>query len=412
MAFLVLTLLVYLLGLSRDIYRAFAVNQNTNAMLQLELEKAQHINEAKSRVFASASHDLRQPLQSITLLSHKLSDLNIVDSERKSVAATIESCVEHLSEELDMLLDISNLESDVQTNNPEIVDLGDVIVNLADLYTPVAIAKGIELKVVANHSVAVRADRVLLTRLLRNLLDNALKYTSEGEVEIKLGRDSVDAIVDITDTGQGISEQDQALIFDEFYQAGNPERDRKKGLGLGLSVVTKILPLVGGRLSVESELHVGSQFRLQLPASEEIRAVSVTDSNIVSSDTDTKGESNGLSGRQILLIEDHELVQQATKSLLESNGAEVVLALDWAGVLMLLENSMPDLLISDLRLPGDNGLAIANNLRDINHSMPVVLISGDMSSELATDAQAAGYRVLGKPVNVPMLLGEIKPALA
>jgi len=411
MALMMLILLMYLLELSRETYHSFAVSKNTNAMLQLELEKAQRINNAKSKVFASASHDLRQPLQSISLLSHKLSNINIIDSERKSVVATIDSCVELLSEELDMLLDISNLESDIPANNPEQVDLCELVENLADLYTPIAIAKGVELKVVVPHPASVRADRVLLTRLLRNLIDNSLKYTSEGDVSIKVHRDGTDVIVDIADTGHGISTQDQSLIFDEFYQSGNPERDRSKGLGLGLSVVNRILPLVGGKLSVESMLSVGSLFRLQLPASDEGSIGSVRLGAETSKTLEPSGELNFLSDTRVLLVEDHELVQKATRSLLEANGAEVILAVDWAGVEKLLDAAMPDLLISDLRLPKDSGLEIANRLRSINHRLPVVLVSGDMSSDLAANAQEAGYRVLGKPVSVPSLLDEIRSVL-
>lgn len=412
MAFLVLILLLYLLQFSRENYRSFVVSQNTNAMLQRELEKAQRINDAKSKVFASASHDLRQPLQSITLLGHKLSDRSISDHERKSVAATIGVCVDLLSEELDMLLDISDLESDMSANNPELVDVCSVIESLTELYAPVAIAKDIVMNIERIQSPVVKVDRVLLTRLVRNLIDNALKYTSKGSVTITINRQDDLVLIDIEDSGQGISTQDQARIFDEFYQSGNPERDRSKGLGLGLSVVNRILPLIGGKLTVESTLNVGSRFKLQIPASDETVAKSQRLDPVISSERTMSDASAVLDGKRVLLIEDHELVQKATMALLESNGAEVLLALDWGGVLEVTDTALPDLLISDLSLPKESGLDIANRLRQRNASLPVILISGDMTSDLAVNADNAGYKVLGKPVNVPTLLGEIGLLLA
>ena len=402
LAIMMLVLLAYLLGFSRDAYQSFAKSQNTNAQLQMELKRAQRINDAKSKVFASASHDLRQPLQSISLLSHKLSDSSIPDHERKSVAATIGVCVDLLSEELDMLLDISDLESDMSANNPELVDVGSVVNNLKELYAPVALAKDVALNVTGVGSPRVWADRVLFTRLVRNLIDNALKYTSAGEVTIDIAQEQDTVTIRFTDTGQGIATEDQSLIFDEFYQAGNPERNRARGLGLGLSVVNRILPLISGRLSVESTLNIGSCFTLQLPASNKTVPAP--------QNAETKGtvEKGFLTGRRVLLIEDHQLVQKATRALLESNGAEVLLALDWSGVAQITETAAPDLLVSDLRLPSESGLDIANRLRAVNPELPVVLISGDVTSEIAQQAGQHGYTVLGKPVNVETLLREIQ----
>jgi len=218
------------------------------------------------------------------------------------------------------------------------------------------------------------------------------------------------AFIDFEDTGVGISTEDQALIFDEFYQSGNPERDRSRGLGLGLSVVNRILPLVGGQLSVQSSVNEGSRFTLQLPASEQ-SIKQIQKPPAASKVTESRGQSGVLSGKRVLLIEDHELVQKATKALLESNGAEVLLALNWAETERLLEQVMPDLLVSDLRLPQESGLQIANQLRAVKPDLPVVLISGEMSSELATEAERVGYRVLGKPVNVATLLSAIESVI-
>ncbi len=407
LAIMMLVLLGYLLVFSRETYHSFANSRNTNARLQIELEKAQRINNTKSKVFASASHDLRQPLQSITLLSHKLSDPAISDNERNSVAATIGVCVDLLSEELDMLLDISDLESDLSSNNPEAVDVCGMIESLAALYAPVAIAKDVVMNIECIQSPVVCVDRVLLTRLIRNLIDNALKYTYQGSVTITINRVDENVLIDFADSGQGISTEDQSFIFDEFFQSGNPERDRSKGLGLGLSVVSRILPLIGGQLSVESTLNVGSRFILKIPASDQ--PVVVPRKRIpVAASSVPADVSQILKGKRVLLIEDHELVQKATTALLESKGAEVVLALDWRGVVQAVDVAMPDLLVSDLRLPRESGLEIARLIREIKSDLPVILISGDPSSELAASAESAGFRVLGKPVNVSTLLREIE----
>lgn len=400
LAGLTFLLLLHLFGFSRYTYRAFATAQILNSDLQAALLRANEANEAKSKFFTAASHDLRQPLQSIGFLSHSIERSYSNPAEVKKLSVSINRCVSFLSNEIDTLLDISSLDTGQVTVRPQPIELTEVLQHVTDIYQPQAQAGGIKLSMVVNDRPIINADKVLLTRLLRNLVDNACKYTHHGDVTLTLSVVDGFAEIVVEDTGIGISVEHQARIFDEFHQVGNPQRDRRKGLGLGLSVVNRLLVLLNGSLSVESTIGVGSKFSVCFPLDRSRESL-----------VPPCARSLRQFSHKALLIEDDEDVREATQLLLESWGFAVSTALDWASVEASLLQSLPDIVISDLRLPCESGLQIATRIRQHHHQMPVLLISGDHSSPLAVEAMSMGYVVLSKPVSVGGLNAEIASLL-
>ncbi|OED37325.1 hypothetical protein AB833_23895 [Chromatiales bacterium (ex Bugula neritina AB1)] len=402
MAALLVLLVSYLFSFSRDTYRAIATMQVMNAELQKALDSARTANEARSHFFRVASHDLNQPLQSISLMTHNLANRDL-GAENQWIIDSIGNNVSVLTQELDMLLDISELDSDHFSVNNKRVDLAPVLAEVADLYRPMAAEKGLALVTLLDSAPDIESDQVLLTRLFRNLVDNAVKYTNEGTVTIKLHTSEGLAIVEIEDTGIGIDEKDQQLIFTEFYQKNNPQRDRQKGLGLGLSAAQRIVPLLDAVMTIESTLNSGSCFRVEFAAVQPRDAAETTTGSVGSG-----VESRGLSGKSVLLIEGDEILCDATTSLLESWNMAVVAANDWHSVSDLLDQKLPDLIICDLQLPGEDGYEIANALKISRPHIPLILLADENSIERGG---VDSSRVLSKPVDVSLLQKEITAAV-
>lgn len=402
LAGLLLLLLVYMFGFSRYTYRSVAAMQVMNSDLQEALESAQAAHAAKTHFFQAASHDLRQPLQSITIMSHNLSNRNlsaentkIVDSIGKSVAA--------LSQELDMLLEIAELDSDTLTLNKTVVDVAALLEDIIDLFKPIASSKGVVVTGRFDARPTIETDTVLLNRLFRNLVDNAVKYTDKGSVTIFLHIVDAKVVVEIEDTGVGIDSKDLGLIFNEFYQTDNPERDRRKGLGLGLSAVQRIVPLLDAVMSVDSTLHKGSCFRLEFTGAcdrNERRSI----------DFATAPHERSLSDRPILLIQDDPVLRDATRTLLESWNMDVSVATDWHSTSLSIRFEPPDVVLCDLQLINESGYEIANGLKISQPHLPLILFSEENSLERES-VKIGDTKVLSKPVDVGVLAAEIVSAI-
>jgi len=223
-----------------------------------ETERA---SRAKSRFLAAASHDLRQPLQAINLLVAALRS-TATDPDSAEIVRSIEDSLQATNELLDALLDVSRLEAGALQPRPRPVYVGDLLDRLAPEFAAAAREKGIELRVVAS-SAAIRSDPPLLDRILRNLVANAIRYTERGRVLIGCRRRADGVRIEVWDTGIGIPADKLEAIFEEFYQLGNPERDRTRGLGLGLAIVDRVAKLLGHAVEVRSQPGKGSMFAVR-----------------------------------------------------------------------------------------------------------------------------------------------------
>ncbi len=228
------------------------------------LAQANQANQAKTRFLAAASHDLRQPLHTIGLLVAALS-LRPIEGRDREVVDLLSQVTVALSEQLDQLLDISKLDAGVVDPDRKVVDLGEMLrMHQAEMRAAIE-ERGLRTLVEAPTGVRCWTDPALLLRILRNLTENAIKFTQQGQIALRLRVEEGKACVSVQDTGRGIPASEQAMVFEEFYQVDNPERDRAKGLGLGLSIVRRLCALLDIKLRLESAEGQGTTITLCVP---------------------------------------------------------------------------------------------------------------------------------------------------
>ncbi len=373
-------------------------------------EQAQHeaeaANRSKTQFFAAASHDLRQPLHAMGLFAGALHE-RIKDPEVLNVVNSINASVAALEGLFNELLDISKIDSGIITPHLSDFPIGSVLDTLLAEFRAEAREKGLELTVVGSRRF-VHSDPVLLERILRNLISNAIRYTREGGVLLgcRWRRDRVR--IEVRDTGPGIPEDQQGRIFDEFYQLENPGRTSKKGLGLGLSIVRRMSNLLGYRIELRSRMGRGTVFGFDVPVAEK----PVVPSAPVPSE---KKPAQDLQGRLIVVIDDEEAIVEGMRVLLGGWGAEVIGSLTGDDVIAAVEqcNRIPDLIIADYRLAGGIiGTDVINRLRqELDPEIPAILVTGSTAPDRISEADARRYQLLLKPVQPARLRGLIDETL-
>ncbi|MFM1991962.1 MAG: hypothetical protein RJA99_4919 [Pseudomonadota bacterium] len=374
-----------------------------NERLQAALADAQAANRAKTRFLASASHDLRQPLHALLLFSAALS-MRPLDGKTKEIAGRIDDATQALAHELDTLLDVSKLDAGAVRVTVERMDAGALAERLAQTMTPLAQRKGLAIDCRPQPGLWVDTDRGHVERVLRNLVDNAIKYTDRGSVTLCARRVGGCVVWSVTDTGPGIPAEEHARIFEEFYQVGNPERDRTQGLGLGLAIVRRLVDLLGGRLVVDSKLGQGSTFELLLPAAE------AADVAVDAAPSSAPGRP--LDGVHVMVVDDESSVRVGTQLLLEGFGCRVTLVRDSEEAVEIAAEDPPDLVLADMRLEGeDSGLRAVARLRALRPGLPALLVSGDTAPDRLREARAADLPLLHKPVPAELLARSIAEAL-
>lgn len=404
-AFILALFGVVLNSLANDSFRlfcdSFAIRlQQTglNRELRSALQQAEAASRAKTRFLASASHDLRQPIHTLSLFAASLS-LRPLDPTTRDISHHIDLALESLSLQLDALLDMSKLDAGVVQAHPERFDLAALACRLARQYEPIAAVKGLQLACQAASGAFVSSDPALLSRVVGNLLDNAIKYTATGNIGLSVSVHGGLAVLAVEDHGIGIPESEQARVFEEFYQVDNPERDRSKGLGLGLSIVGRMVQLLGVRLEMVSRQGRGTAFYLMFPLTPAPEAPAAP----------APPADSELAGCHCLVVDDEEGVRHGMRTLLEALGARVTLAEGETDALLVADCDKPDLLLSDFRLRGNqSGIALITKLRALRPGMPALLISGDTSPERLREARAANITLLHKPV----LPHQLRQALA
>ena len=405
---LILAFSGFLIGQARDAYRLFVesvqIRQQqvrTNEQLRLALQQAESAGRAKTRFLASASHDLRQPMHTLTLFGAALMTRPL-DAASADIGRHMNLALQSLASQMDGLLDISKLDAQVVPVNKQRFSLQRWLERLCQELQPQAQRKGLQLSLDCPPEAFVETDPQLLDRLLRNLLDNAIKYTAQGHVSVGVvaSPEGEAWCVSIADSGCGIAAAEQERIFDEYYQISNPEHDRSKGLGLGLSIVSRLAGLLDLPLSLQSKPGEGSRFSLG------IGAAAAPDLLLA------KGPLARLSQLQVLVLDDELPVRLAMQALLSAHGCTVTLAASTREALLQSLQRRPDLLLTDLRLgAGDDGLIAVRSLRALLPRLPVVLISGDTAPERLREAHAAGLPLLHKPVLEEQLLQAIDSAM-
>jgi signal transduction histidine kinase len=364
-----------------------------NVDLEAARVEAEQANRAKSQFFAAASHDLRQPLHAMGLFASALAE-KIRYPEVASIVGSITDSVHALESLFNELLDISKLDSG--SIKPQLAgfDIQDVLARLRTEFTVEAEAKNIRMEI-STESHIVHSDAVLLERIIRNLISNALRYTQEGSISLLLEPRGERLRIAVRDTGIGIPEEHQQRIFEEFFQVGNPGRTSKKGLGLGLSIVQRMCELLGYTMELESTAGQGSTFSFDAPTGERAPQAAATAGPPPPSPSD-------LSGKLIVVVDDEEAIVGGMKALLAGWGAEVIGSTNGDDVLAAVHERgrLPDLLIVDFRLGKlENGIQVAQRLREeLDPEIPAILVSGSITPDLGEQARTQRFEFLLKPV--------------
>jgi CheY-like chemotaxis protein len=350
--------------------------------------EAERANDAKTRFLAAASHDLRQPIQAQRLLLHLLTR-KVVDPSIRPVLETMGEALDSTERMLEKLMEFAALESGKVTVSRQVFRLDGMVRRIADEVTPESRKKGLDLRV-RVFPCLTDTDPVLLERILRNLVGNAIRYTSVGGVLIALRRRCGRVVLAVYDTGSGVPADMQTVIFEEFRQLGNPERDRAKGMGLGLAIVIRTADLLGHRLGFRSQEGRGSVFSVELPC---------PDGPDLPDHAREPDASRASLQSRILLVEDDWLQAKALAAILEDAGFEVTSVSDAGKALQSVAAPGPDLILSDYRLPeGVSGLTMIRRLRQLlAHAVPAILITGDTQAAIAEEAAGEGCAIVHKP---------------
>lgn len=357
---------------------------------------AEDANTAKSQFLAAASHDLRQPVHALGLFLQALSQTDLGGPQRRILqnaqAANVAS-----TDMLNTLLDFSRLEAGVVTPRPRAFELQPLLDKIEAEFAHLADAKRLIYRTLQTD-LAIVSDAALLELVLRNLVLNAIRYTERGGLLIGCRRRGGDVSIEVYDTGIGIPASKQDDIFREFYQLGNPERDRHKGLGLGLAIARGIALSLGHTLSLRSKEGRGSVFRIRVPGTRE----AVTD-DLPSPEIPVAGD---LSGARILIVDDDAIVRDAMTALLTGWGC-VCCAFERPddAIRTLFHEPAPDALICDYRLrEGQTGAdAIALLRRHWDQAIPAILITGDTAPARLREALDSGIPLVHKPVRPEIL---------
>ena len=410
---LVLLYLGFLLGVARQQAAVFEescrirfAEKKLNAQLKSALESESEAHRSKTQFLAAASHDLRQPIHSMNVLVAALS-MRDLDERSREITRLLGTVNQTLAAQLDALLDISRLDAGTVTPARSLQQLERLVAEHYQLMEPGAASKGLRCQLTLQGSVPVRTDPSLLLRIVSNLTDNAIKYNRPGgELAVRVWREESHACLAVADTGIGIDGADQAKVFREFYQVDNVERDRTKGLGLGLSIVQRLAALLDIQVELESAVGKGTTVTLRMPLAQERQgSAEVTDAPAPSPKA-----GMGLKGLRVLVVDDDTQVRQSMEVLLSEVGCQVHVAAGTPQACDIAGRHTLDVLLTDLRLQaGDDGLQVLQGVRSLQPGLRAALITGETAPDRLRQAQGAGVPLLHKPVTLDTLRAVLEP---
>lgn len=354
-------------------------------------DAAQAANRSKDKYLAAASHDLLQPLNAARLLISTLRERSLPESEHMLVERS-HLALESAEDLLNDLLDISRLDQAAVKPDIGLYRLDELLTPLASEFQSVAEAAGLALRVRMGHF-AVRTDSRLLSRILRNFLSNACRYTDNGRILLGVRRRGDCLRLEVWDTGRGIAEDSLEAIFLEFNQLDVGRAADRKGVGLGLAIVERIARILDYPVRVRSQPGRGSCFSIDVPLSNEVPAP-------VSLLLQQPGTGNPLPGRRLLVLDNEQSIRESMAALLGQWGCEVLTASDLSSACSVLQGSAPELILADFHLDhGVTGCEVVNDLRrHFNLRIPAVMITADRSEQCRHALRKLGAPLLNKPV--------------
>ena len=387
------------IGIARDITDL----KHAESALRRSMEEAERANLAKSKFLAAASHDLRQPLQSLFLFTAAL-ERDVSSARGIDILHCIDRGLETLKALLDSLLDVSRLDAGAIEPHFQPVCAHTLINDIETAYAGVAAAAGLSLRVTGTSSATLATDPTLLGRMIRNLVENAIRYTKAGGIELDCRTLDGCVAIRVKDTGIGIPEDHLERIFEEFHQVGNSARDREKGLGLGLAIVRRLSNLLKHPVQVHSTFGVGSEFTVYVPLAENSPAAA-PETAVLAGDPAKR--------LRVLVVDDDSMVLEALRLILETWDFDVLAAASGAAALEAVGSSTLDLVIADYRLrDGEIGINVIRRVRDaMGIQVPGILLTGETSLDFRHEAERLGLGLAHKPINPETLKNVIVKTL-
>ena len=392
--------------LIQTFYRDITERKHAETALLRAIMAAQNANRAKTRFLAAASHDLRQPVQAINLFLDALAQSG-PSEEQKEILHYLGMSVRGLRELLNVLLDISQLDAGAVKPEASAISVEKLLRDLESEFAPIAGGRNLRLKRFVGRDMTLLADPGLLLRALRNVVGNALKYTEQGGILLAARRRGAFGVLQVWDSGIGIAPQDLGRVFEEYFQIGNNARDRNKGLGLGLSIVERLIKLIDGRISCRSRPGRGTVFEITLPL-----ALGPSKEDASASPIGPAAGAAGLlrfAGRHIVVVEDDSLVAKSIEQALGALGARVTTFCSAEEALVSDSSLGAELYISDFRLPGAlNGMQFLAVMQQ-RSAAPInaVLMTGDTALNQTELSASSRWKVLFKPIDLRALLAAI-----
>lgn len=369
-------------------------------------DSADEANAAKSRFLAAASHDLRQPIHAMRLFLETLVNSSL-DEDQRRITNYLTLSTHSLAEILNALLDVSRLDGGRVKPHPEIVPADVLLHNIEAEFAPLALAKGLRFKFFFPiNELMLFTDAKLLYSLLRNIIDNAIKYTNTGGVLVGFRRRHGSALIQVWDSGIGIAPDQLDIIFDEYFQVANPQRDRAKGLGLGLAIAKRLASILGSQIRCYSRPNKGTRFEISVPLAEVPEHVASVNSirPVV-----LAAKSSSLTGVRVVAIEDDEMAAKALELSLGAYGMNVTTfpSAEHALADSRIENA--DFYFVDYRLPGMNGIQFLDELQKrAKQPIKATLLTGETFHEQISTTSSQRWKVLFKPIESAALMSEIE----
>lgn len=374
------------------------VNERLASDLNIQKIRADKANADKSKFLAAVSHDLRQPLHAHSLFFGELQNRLQGQTGYRELTTKLETSLESMGELFNALLELSKLEAGAINPDIQSFYLKDLILPIEQEYIVKSKNRGLDFRAVKSSCV-IRSDKILLSRIIRNLLENALIHSSKGKVLLGCRRKGNMLSIQILDNGEGISVDDQKYIFDEYYQVGKKGKNKSIGFGLGLSVVKQQCELLNHAINLSSTPGKGTTFSIEVPISSE--------EFVQQEKTSLEGiGSDDLQDVNIAVIDDDALIRDAIKGVLSLWGCHVITGASANEIQQqLTDNIMPDIILSDYHLGDDNtGFEAIEQLRNVaGNNISAAIITGDTSTIDAKVLKDKNYLLLQKPVNTAKL---------
>ena len=380
-----------LLDANRNLQQQIARRERIERDLREARDAAEAANRSKDKYLAAASHDLLQPLNAARLLISTLRERSLPAPEQLLVERTHQA-LEGAEDLLTDLLDISRLDQAAVKPDLATYRLDEMLAPLVSEFQSVAEAAGLGLRV-RFGDFALFTDLRLMTRILRNFLSNACRYTERGSILLAARRRGDQLRLEVWDTGRGIAADRLESIFLEFNQLDVGRAADRKGVGLGLAIVERIAKILGYRVQVASRPGHGSRFSIEVPLAARVPLP-------LSQQAPQPGTGNPLPGRRLLVLDNELSILESMAALLGQWGCEVLTATDQAAALEVLQGRAPELILADFHLDhGVTGCQVVRRLREhFQQPLPAVIITADRSDQCRRALQQLGAPLLNKPV--------------